>query len=357
MFQSRLTDKQRDFWINRGKKIAQALENQSVPTLVQVIAQQQLFTQAIEKETRHIDLHRCGDTEIDAGRGVSRQNHISIDGALLNPEHDPVMTRRMEQGLFVPERINTRPPVPQTEPCQGVTFLEEVENLVRGSYRTAKNIREITRSGKAAETDHEQITDEHLKKYEVRALRQYAKSTNRYWCKNQFDELLAQALADGITQGLEHEVYFHNGRWFKRHPLNYMTFGFTDYFQRLLLTNRMNSGCAAYRLEGFIDTADMSEYMPVASQPHISGTKPSITEVNDTLAQMGFTMSESPDSYGMTSWYYPGENYIVSDVYHNNAIKMANGEIVFFDPVIVPDAASKHQRIDLVLQQIEGGKS
>jgi len=66
--------------------------------------------------------------------------------------------------MFVPERINPRP---LTASHQDDAILGSVETLACKSYRTA-NILDVSRSGLVAETDHEQITDEQLKKWSSR---------------------------------------------------------------------------------------------------------------------------------------------------------------------------------------------
>jgi len=94
MFHNELIHHQREFWSQRSRQLAQILAGQSVVSLAEVIAQQQAFIKAINKETGQVAHRYHSDTHVVSPPVGG--THLLTFGRLLNPEDDPVTTRRME---------------------------------------------------------------------------------------------------------------------------------------------------------------------------------------------------------------------------------------------------------------------
>ncbi len=258
---------------------------------------------------------------------------------VLNPHDDPAVMERMKGELYVPEQLSER----AYEGYAGAGREAAAESVARGSLRAVRQVREISKST-WPEGEYRQVANQVLRPAETQDLKTWAEREGLMLDNDQFN---SSWQAGGKKGGTEHDVYFNESdkRWYKRQRFT-MSDTFTDYFQRIILTNYLNQGIGDYRLEGFVE--NNGELQPVVSQAHIreAGDHPTVEEINAFMKKAGFERADKGGPDFMGQFRIPGEDYIVSDHYKGNAVRVANGRIALLDPLIKPDIESKLDRIE-----------
>ncbi len=280
----------------------------------------------------------------DGARYILNVNQAAETAAALNPDSDPEIMRRMERKLYVPERVHE-----ETIEKFGQNRIGAAEKVARGSISGLRQVREISRSN-WPEGEYSQLARNTFLPVEREAIREWAKEQSLILDNSQFNK---QWEAQGKRGGAEHDVYFNeeDARWYKRQRLT-MNDSYADYFQRLILTNALNEtadGKFDYRIEGFIE--DGENLYPVVSQGDIAGIdlSRSIAEINDYYEKAGFVRIDKAGPDHMGEWRIPGEDFVLSDSYGRNIHFNRDGHIIFIDPLIKPDVATKRDRIEAAL--------
>ncbi len=298
--------------------------------------------------------------EADLFRILSKSRNIVVNGeksryilnidqaaetaAALNPESDPDIMKRMETQLYVPERVHE-----ETLKAFGQNRIGAAEKISRGSISGLRQVREISRSN-WPEGEYSQLAKQVFFPTERESVRAWAKENNLILDNSHFNNKWE---SQGKRGGAEHDVYIdgESGRWFKRQRFT-MSESYTDYFQRLMLTNRLNSWAGNkydYQLEGFVE--DGENLYPIVSQGDIIGIGlgRAVEELNEMYEQMGFIRVDKASPQYMGEWRIPGEDFILSDSYGRNIQVVSKDDIVFIDPLIKPDVATKRDRIEAAI--------
>jgi len=266
----------------------------------------------------------------------------------INPTGDRDTYDRMRGGIYVvPEQVQ-----PATLEKWGTGGLREAEENARASLRS---VRLDDERGQGAEpwSAREKHAREVILPAEREALRSWAKENDLLIPASTFERMWQR---DGKRGGREHDVFLDraSGRWYKRQRFS-LNSSYTDYFQRLILTNKLNHGRADYRFEGFVEQA--GELFPVVSQADVvSSHWLTNTDIHNLLTERGFKrMDDGPP--GMMGWWkVPGEDYVFTDLNGQNATIDDAGNLVFIDPFIEPDYKTQAERMEaeLYLDELEG---
>ena len=202
----------------------------------------------------------------------------------------------------------------ETPPESDGSLIKDLSNLLKGSTRK------------------EQETSER-KRAEAEALEQYAKANGIEISRTSFQE----QLDEGWVFGGEHEVYHDETqmRFFKANTHDTPATAFvSDYLDRLALHNSLFPD-AAYRVEGIMTETKTSpsgrsvkRSKVVVSQEAVIGDDPSQAQIDDHMANLGFTKLEGYDKP-----IYRKGDIDVWDVRPGNAA-IVDGNLVIFDPRI-----------------------
>jgi hypothetical protein len=202
----------------------------------------------------------------------------------------------------------------ETPPESDGSVIKDISNVLKGSTRT------------------EQETSER-KREETEALEQYAKANGIEISRTSFE----QGLDEGEVFGGEHEVYLDETqmRFFKANTHDTPATAFvSDYLDRLAIHNTLFPE-TAYRVEGIMTDTKTSpsgrsvkRSKVVVSQGAVIGEDPSQAQIDDHMANLGFTKLEGYDKP-----IYRKDDIDVWDVRPGNAA-MVDGNLIIFDPRI-----------------------
>lgn len=242
---------------------------------------------------------------------------------------------RIKDGLYIHDII----PESAKEASKG-SRIEDASNVARRVLKTvaAEDGKDFS---KTVQSKRKEAASK-IREAEASALRKFAEENNLI-----IDDFAETLEIEGDRGRTENHVYKDEstGRYMKANRFTH-AHTFADLFDNMMIHNDEFES-EAYRLEGF--TEIKGEFLPVFSQLEFRETgevdgKKLEKDAATALESRGFKREEGPHGFVSTARFVSPTKAVVSDINEGNVARVGEA-ILFFDPVVSMDAATKMDRI------------